>query len=119
MSAVMWLSVAVSAAVLAFILSLVRRRRLKEQYALLWICFGVVMIVMSLNAGWLNGLARLFNVYYAPSLLFFFGIVFCVLLILHMTVVMSKLSDRVVRLVQEVSLLKKELEESKKREASR
>lgn len=118
MTSVLWLSFGISAILLLMILSLVRRRRLKEQYALLWIGFGVIMIVLSLNSGWLNALAVLFHVYYAPSLLFFFGIVFCLLLIIHLTVVISKLSDRVVRLVQEVSMLKKELQERKEKETT-
>lgn len=116
MTSMLWISFGVSAVLLFMILALVRRRRLKEQYALLWIAFGVIMIILSLNTTWLNGLARLLNVYYAPSLLFFFGILFCLLLIIHLTVVISKLSDRVVRLVQEVSMLKKELEERKERD---
>lgn len=118
MTSVLWLFFGVSAILLVMILALVRRRRLKEQYALLWIGFGVIMIVLSLNSGWLNGLADIFHVYYAPSLLFFFGFVFCLLLIIHLTVVISKLSDRVVRLVQEVSMLKKELEGRKEKETT-
>lgn len=118
MTSILWLSFGISTIMLVMILALVRRRYLKEQYALLWICFGAIMIVLSLNAAWLNGLAKLFRVYYAPSLLFFFGILFCLLLILHMTVVVSKQSDRIVRLVQEVSMLKKELNERKEKGAA-
>jgi hypothetical protein len=104
------LALAISIGILLVILYFVRNRVLKEQYALLWLGFGVIMILLSVNSTWLNVLARLFGVYYAPSLLFLFGIIFCLLLILHLTIIISKLSDRVVRLVQEVSLLKKEIQ---------
>jgi hypothetical protein len=118
MTSILWLSFGLSIVLLLLIMGLVRRRRLKEQYALLWIGFGVIMIVLSLNSAWLNGLASLFYVYYAPSLLFLFGIVFCLLLIIHLTVVLSSLSDKVIRLVQEVSMLKKELHEWREKETT-
>lgn len=102
---------------IAFVLILlyfIRKRYLKEQYSLLWLLFGISMIILSFSSKWLDTVADFFNVKYAPSLLFLLGILFCLFLILHLTVIVSKLSDRVVRLTQEIGIMRNELENQEK-----
>ena len=87
-----------------FVLTLVRRRRLREQYSIMWILLALVIVVASIKSGWLDALATMLGIYYAPSLLFLIALLFCFAYLLHLTVVISKLSDRVVRLTQELSI---------------
>lgn len=108
MEKVQVISLVLSIALVIFVLRLIHRRYLREQYSLLWLLFGVVMFILSTNTTWLKQLATTVGIYYAPSLLFLVGIILCLMLILHLTVVVSKLTERVVRLTQELSLLRNE-----------
>lgn len=114
MERVQILSMCLSFALILFVLHLIRRRILREQYSLLWLFFGLVMLLLSINTQWLEWLADRVNIYYAPSLLFLVGITLCFLLILHLTVVVSKMTERIILLTQEMGLVKNELEKYEK-----
>lgn len=100
------LSVSISIAFLLIVLELVRRQRLKEQYSFLWILFSIVLLILSLNASLMEWIADQLGVKYAPAVLFLFGLLFCFSLILHLTIVITKLTKQVLRLTQEVAILK-------------
>lgn len=118
MERVQILSLSLSLALILFVLLLIRRRILREQYALLWLFFGVVMLLLSIKTSWLEWMAEAVDIFYAPSLLFLVGITLSFLLILHLTVVVSRLTERVILLTQEIGLIKNELEKNE-REKSR
>ena len=99
-------SILFSGAFLILILELVRRQKLKEQYSLLWILMGVLLLIISMNVGLVETLADWLNIEYAPALLFLFGLLFCFVFILHLTIVISKLNQQVLRLTQEITILK-------------
>jgi hypothetical protein len=100
------MSILFSLSFVIVVLSLVRRRRLREQYSLFWIFLGLIIVLVSLRSNWLDTLAGLLGIVYAPSLLFLIAVLFCFAYMLHLTVVISKLSDRVVRLTQELAIYK-------------
>lgn len=102
-----------AAAGLGFLLltgELIRRRKIEERYALLWLLLGVVMTLFSFAPGLLDRLSRLLQVHYAPSLLFLLGLLFSLAFIMHLTMVISRMHRRVTRLAQEVAILQEELE---------
>ena len=105
------LAIAGSAAVLFAVIELIRRGRLKERYALLWLASSIVMLVLSLSRGLLEAIARLVGIYYPPSLLFIVAFVFLLLITLHFSAVISGLSEKNKRLAQEVALLREALED--------
>ncbi len=96
-------------------LELVRRKRLKEQYSLLWLFTGFIMLVLALWRELLEYLARLLHIAYAPSLLFIAGILFSFALIMHYSIIISRLSSQNTRLAQEVGILHKELGDIRKK----
>lgn len=100
------LSVFVAALFLVFVLELVRRQKLREQYSLLWILFSVVLLVCSMNVHFVEWLAAKLGVKYAPAVLFLFGLLFCFAFILHLTIVITRLTAQVLRLTQEIVILK-------------
>ncbi|MBO2942863.1 DUF2304 domain-containing protein [Paenibacillus sp. F411] len=102
------LSVMFSIIFLVMIIELVRRRRLKEQYSLLWILMGFTLLIISVNVQGVERLASFLQIEYAPALLFLFGLLFCFVLILHLTLVITKLSAQVLRLTQEIAIMKGE-----------
>ena len=81
------------------VLELVRGRRLKERYALLWLATGVVLLVLSAWRGGLNTIAGWLGVTsYPPAVLFAVATLFILLVLLHYSTVISKLTDENVEL---------------------
>ena len=112
-----WVSIAAAAASLVLLLvvfELIRSRRLRERYALLWLLTGIVLLVLSLWRGGLNTMAGWIGIEtYPPSVLFAVGLLFILVVLLHYSTVISKLSDQNTVLAQRLALLEHELEEGR------
>ena len=81
------------------VLELIRGRRLKERYALLWLVTGVVLLVLSVWRDGLNTIAGWLGVSgYPPAILFAAAILFVIVVLLHYSTVLSKLDRREQRL---------------------
>ena len=92
------------------VLELIRSRRLRERYALLWLATGVVLLVLSVWRSGLNTIASWFGVRgYPPAVLFAVGVLFILLVLLHYSTVISKLSDQNTILAQRLALLEERL----------
>lgn len=101
-----------SVALIGVILELIRSRRLRERYALLWLATGLVLLALSVWRDGLNTIAGWTGVTgYPPAVLFAVGLLFVILVLLHYSMVISKLSDQNVILAQRLALLEAELEE--------
>ena len=101
-----------SLVLIVIVLELIRSRRLRERYALLWLLTGIVLLVLSAWRGGLNTIARWVGVQtYPPAVLFAVGSLFILAVLLHYSTVISKLSDQNVILAQRVALLEAEVKE--------
>ena len=94
-----------AALLLLAILELVRRRRLLERYALLWLLAGVVLLGLAIWRGALEELAALVGIASPPNALFFVAFGFVLLLLLHFSVAVSRLTDQSKVLAQRLALL--------------
>jgi hypothetical protein len=109
------LPVSIAAAVASFLLlvivfELIRSRRLRERYALLWLLTGVVLLALSLWRGGLNTIASWFGVTsYPPAILGAVGALFVLVVLLHYSTVISRLSDQNTILAQRLALLEQQL----------
>ena len=103
--------------VFVFILRLVRQRKLRAKYSVLWLSVGVTLVVLAAAPGVLTWLAHRLDVYYEPSLLFVGGIAFLLLLSLHFSWELSRLEDRTPALAEENALLRHEVEQLEARDA--
>jgi hypothetical protein len=96
-----------SLALVLIVLELIRSRRLRERYALLWLALTVL-------CAWrdgLNTIARWVGIRsYPPAVLFAVGILFILAVLLHYSTVISRLSDQNILLAQKLALLQEELE---------
>jgi hypothetical protein len=91
---------------LLVVLELIRGRRLKERYALLWLATGLVLLVLSAWRDGLNTIAGWLGVEtYPPAVLFAVAILFVLLVLLHYSTVLSRLTDENVDLAQRIALL--------------
>jgi hypothetical protein len=113
------LRVSVAAAIASVLLllvvfELIRSRRLRERYALLWLLTGVVLLVLSIWRGGLNTIAGWFGISgYPPAILFAVGILFILLVLLHYSTVISRLSDQSTILAQRLALLEERFREER------
>ncbi|MDP2158145.1 MAG: DUF2304 domain-containing protein [Nitrospirota bacterium] len=89
-----------------YIVELVRKRRLREEYAWLWMLTGLMIVVLSLWYDLLVFLGRLLGGILPSALLFFFGLLSLLLICLHLSIKLSTLTDQVKRLAQELALTK-------------
>jgi hypothetical protein len=116
------LKVSIAAAIASLLLlvvvfELIRSRRLRERYALLWLLTGLVLLALSLWRGGLNTIAGWFGVTgYPPAVLFAVGSLFIILVLLHYSTVISRLSDQNTILAQRLALLEEQLASSAKRD---
>jgi hypothetical protein len=106
-----------SVLLLLIVLELIRSRRLRERYALLWLATGIVLLVLSAWRGGLNTIAGWVGVStYPPAVLFAVAIVFILAVLLHYSTVISRLSDQSTILAQRVALLEQRQQESAREE---
>ena len=97
---------AVSLLLLLVVFELIRSRRLRERYAILWLATGLVLVALSVWRDGLNTIARWFGVStYPPAVLFAVGLLFVIIVLLHYSTVISKLSDQNTILAQRLALL--------------
>ena len=106
-------------AILGVVIELIRRRRLQERYALLWIVTGGVMLVLAVWRGALYALADAAGVAYPPSALYMVAGLFVLVVLLHYSTVLSRLSDENKTLAQRVALLEEELHTADERRPRR
>ena len=98
---------------LGFIVESIRKRRLREEYSLLWLLFGAIFLLFSLWRGGLETQAGWVGILYAPAALFLILIMVLFVLLFHFSIVLSRLREDVTALVQEVGLLKAKAEGEK------
>jgi len=95
---------------LLIILDLVRKRRLAEEYCLLWIGVGVAFMAISVFRGLIERIAALLGIFYPPSAIFLIAIFFIVWLLLRFSLIVSDLAEKNRTLAQEIALLRLEVE---------
>jgi len=94
---------------LAVVFELIRRRRLQERYALLWLLTGLIVFVLAVWRDGLGTFSSLVGIYYPPSALFVLASFFVLVVLLHYSTVISKLSEQNTILAQRLALLENEL----------
>jgi hypothetical protein len=97
------------------VLELVRRRRLREQYSILWVLASVVILILASNRILLDLLARAMKIAYPPSALFVVLLGFLLLITLHFSTVISRLTRDNESLAQEIAILRVEMQDLDKR----
>jgi len=100
---------------LLLIIELVRRRKLREEYSWLWLLTGSGILLLTLWFGLLKWVTHVVGAVTPSSAIFLFAFLFLILISLHFSVVISKLTDRNKELAQRYALLELELHQLKKR----
>jgi len=105
------ISLALSIGIFAFVVWLIRERRLREKYALLWLSTSLFVILLTVSRRILEIAAQSIGIYYPPALLFLVGVLLLLMVNIGHSVSLSRLSESNQKLAQEIARLKKELED--------
>jgi hypothetical protein len=102
-------AVAASLGLLVVVLELVRRRRLLERYALLWLASATLLVLLAAWGSLLDVASQAIGISYPPSGLFVIAFGFTIVLLLHFSVAVSRLADQSKVLAQRLAMLEEQV----------
>lgn len=107
-------AIAGSVLLLAAIINLIRKEKLKEGYSIIWFLVGIAMVTFSALAGLLDIFANSLGIAYSPAALFLILTGGLIVLSVHFSVLVSKHDRRYRELAQELALLRAEVMDGRK-----
>ncbi|SEG02248.1 DUF2304 domain-containing protein [Lachnospira multipara] len=93
---------------LLYVIQKIKKGKLELRYCITWLLLPIVIFFIVVIPGALQGLANLLGIYNVMNMVFFLGFIFVIAVIFNLTVAVSKLDDRVRKLVQKEALKDKE-----------
>jgi hypothetical protein len=105
-------AIVASGLLLLMVLELVRRRRFLERYAIVWLLSAVVLLLLAIWKGLLTELASAIGIIYPPNALFVVAFGFVLILLLHFSLAVSRLSDQAKVLAQRLALLERRMRDA-------
>ena len=103
-------SIGATLALFLLVFELVRRRRLMERYALLWMFSTAILLALAVWKPLLDRVAVAIGIFYAPSALFAVALGFILVMLLHFSLVISRLADQSKVLAQRIGLLQERID---------
>lgn len=107
------ISIAGSLILFIFLIFLIRRKKLKEEYAILWLVIFLVFLILSVFRGLIDYLSNILKIQYQPASLFIILIVGLFVLMLHFSIVISDMKTKINKLVVSLTLLEEKLAKNK------
>ena len=104
-------AVVLGVVVLLFVLNLVRTKKLKEEFALLWLLTGIVLVLVPLFIDYLDMVAHALGIEYPPAFIFLLAIISLLFILFQFSMRISRFSEQIKVLTQELALLRARLEE--------
>jgi len=112
------ISIILSLMFLFYISRLIIKGKLREEFAFFWVACTVLLVVFSFWRNGLEVLARILGVFSPPNLVFLVAIFAILIYLIHLSTIVSKLSEQNKKLTQEMALYKNR-EDKKKEEGNR
>ena len=112
------LSIVGAAGLLLVVLELVRRRRFLERYALVWLGCATAMLALAIWSNALTRLSHVLGIAYPSNALFVAAVGFILLLLLHFSLAVSRLTDQSKLLAQRLALLEERLSAQEQHETA-
>ncbi|MBW1735040.1 MAG: DUF2304 domain-containing protein, partial [Deltaproteobacteria bacterium] len=113
---IQYVSILGSLVFIGLIVMLIRNKKIKEEFAILWLFFGLVFLFLSVWRGSLEIIARILGIAYAPAAIFLILIIAIISILIHLSLITSRLTDQARIMTQELGLLKMEMDAMKKAE---
>jgi hypothetical protein len=102
-------AIAASGTLVLVVFELLRRRRLIERYALLWLFSSLVLLLLSIWTGLLEIISKAVGIAYPPNALFAIAFAFVLLLLMHFSLAISRLSGETKVLAQKIARLDRDV----------
>ena len=112
---IQYVSILGSVVFIGLIVILIRNKRIKEEFAILWLFFGIVFLFLSIWRGSLEIIAGILGIAYAPAAIFLILIIAIISILIHLSLITSRLTDQAKVMTQELGLLKMEMDTMKKK----
>lgn len=96
---------------LVFIFELIRRKKIKEQFSLLWLFVTSFFIIISVWRDGLEEMSRFMGIAYAPAAFLLILVMGIFIILIQFSIIISKLSENQKNLIQEIGLLKNKIEQ--------
>jgi len=106
-------AIASSVALFFLLIYLIRNKRIKEEYSLLWLLFGAIFIIFSTWRSGLDFIANIVGISYPPAAMMLLFMLAYFFILIQFSTIISRLSDRNKNLTQEIGLLKMEMDKIK------
>lgn len=107
-----------SVGILLFILEMVRRKKLREEYSVLWLATGVAMLILVIKYDWLVALTDLIGAELPTSTLFLGSIIFLLLIAVQFSIKLSHLTEQSKNLAQQNALLTEQINRLEKQQTT-
>jgi len=91
---IQYISILGSVVFIGLILMLIRNKRIKEEFSILWLFFGLVFLFLSIWRGSLEIIARILGIAYAPAAIFLILIIAIISILIHLSLITSRLTDQ-------------------------
>ena len=117
MSKIQIISLVISLLLALVIFQLIRKKKLKEQYSLLWFLTVTVMLVLALWEGLLYRISSLLGIAVPSNALFMLALLFMFIMSLHYSMLVSRLTDQTKMLAQRLALVDRELRKAREARA--
>ena len=98
-------------AVAIFVINQVRNRKIKEQYALLWILTAILLVLVPIFVDVVDAISYALGILYPPAFIFLIALVCILLILFQFSMSISRFSEQIKVLIQEIALLTKRVEE--------
>jgi len=106
-------SVALAAIVVLVTVEMIRRRKLREEYALLWLAASLALTVLAIFPDIPIRLNRLLNIDY-QTIVMILVFLFLGMIVMHFAVVISSHAEQIRQLAQQVAILENRLSQAGK-----
>lgn len=100
-----WLAIVACLVFLGMVVYLIKNNRLKPGHAVVWMFFGVGLLLVSVFSDLLNTVSMVTGIYYPPAAFFVVAIGALVLVLVHFSIIISRQEKQIVNLVQELGLI--------------
>lgn len=108
------LSIVFSILLLALIFLLIRRKKIREEYAILWIAIFLVFLVLSVFRGLIDKISSLLGIQYQPASLFLILIGCLFLLTFHFSFVISDMKKKINTMAMKIAMMEQQFSKEKK-----
>jgi len=112
---IQYISILGSVVFIGLIVMLIRNKKIKEEFSILWLFFGLVFLFLSIWRGSLEIIAQILGIAYAPAAIFLILIIAIISILIHLSLIISRLTDQAKVMIQEFGLLKMEMDTMKKK----